>query len=58
MRNQRAHYGCGAALGVAIHAGVPELEMLVVKERRGESGREVERAGEQTGEGAGGDGEL
>lgn len=41
MRNQRAHYGCGAALGVAIHSGVPELEMLVVKEQQG--GRERER---------------
>lgn len=41
MRNQRAHYGCGAALGVAVHSGVPELEMLVVKERQ--RNREIER---------------
>lgn len=40
MRNQRAHYGCGAALGVAIHSGVPELEMLVVKEQQEERDRE------------------
>lgn len=52
MRNQRAHYGCGAALGVAVHSGVPELEMLVVR------GREREKDGEHTEEGAGEDGET
>lgn len=43
MRNQRAHYGCGAALGVAVRSGVPGLEMLVVKQRQGEKDREIER---------------
>lgn len=42
MRNQRAHYGCGAALGVAVHSGVPGLEMLVVKERQKKRERELE----------------